>query len=140
MMNDSFLTEKDLAIYWLIGDNLLITTAPLANCIHNDTFYDLPLDHIGVWEFIRKKYKNLDAQYEYYPRGRMTFNEKTNAFILFGDQQIISNKLACSAICKKCHLKKQDNVIISADTHYQSSYHPKTPSQKIKIINFVFKK
>lgn len=81
-------------------------------------FSDSNNSHYDYWKFsqsIYPEFRSLD--YDYYPRGRVVYNNTTDTYYLYTDKCLLDNNIT-SDIISKFNLPKS-KVIISTDDHYQ---------------------
>ena len=114
-------TELRLGIFWLVGDKLLIDSAPLSECEKYGDHLNYPKGHNRVWEHWQQIGKApVESEYEEYARGRVMCDLKTNRFTLLADKCILKRKDLIAAIKDELHLPKQTlQTSLGTDAHYR---------------------
>ena len=97
---------------------ILYDSCPINNA---DTYGDFKIcntDHYSYWKKIQKTYPRLKiVDYDFYPRGRVVYNTKTDKYHLILDR-CIQDENAIDLIIDEFKLPKKD-VIIMNDEHYK---------------------
>ena len=111
-------SEPQVGIFWLVGNNLLLDTTPLSQAEDYGDFKIHSGNHISVWEKFRVA-KNVPAEMEYEeaPRGRVLFDVKNRRFGLLADRCILRRKEIVAKIKRQMHLPKDTSE--RTDSHYR---------------------
>jgi hypothetical protein len=107
-----------VGVFWLVGRILLIDKTPLAEAESYGNHLTNPRNHSGVWEQWQKMGKVPgELEYDYAPRGRVTFDTTTEEYTILADQCILKRKLLIAKIKTRLNLPKSTRV--SSDSHYR---------------------
>ncbi len=111
-------TAPRLGIFWLVDGKLLIDSVPLSGSEQYGNNLNYPCSHIEVWEKWQRTGKApAPSEYEEFPRGRATYNSKTNAFTLLADRCILKRKDLIGKIKEELRLPKR--TALGTDPHYR---------------------
>ena len=84
-----------------------------------DNFKDSDFGHYQVWDEISAQNKELYIyEYEDISRGRIVYDQKQEAFIVYSNNDIINSDEAKKLIMKTFDLKKEE-VLFQYDRHYK---------------------
>lgn len=112
--------EPHVGIFWLLDSKLLTDSTRLDQAEPYGDHLTHPRSHVDVWDGWQKVGKvPIDVAYEEPPRARVSFNRKTNQFLLLADQCILKRKSVIAEITKALGLPK--NVTLGSDSHYRCS-------------------
>lgn len=111
-------SEPRVGIFWLIEGKPLIDSTSLSEAEPYGDFLTYPLGHDKVWE--QRQGAGVvpaDTEYEEFPRGRVTYNSKTQQFTFFADRCIFKDKAVVGRIMSDMNLP--GNTRIETDSHYR---------------------
>lgn len=120
-----------VGIFWLIPvkiideeEVLLYAEQALFNASHVDMFYDATFEHYVIWDTVQMMFPVLkNAEYEKYPRGRITFVAKNypqdGIFKLMADMKILRQK-ECLQKIKQIFNTGDFKVEVLRDAHYRT--------------------
>ena len=76
-----------VGIFFFADGNLLLHTCPFSDALPYGDFLNYPLSHDDVW--IKRYQAQYKVDFDYWPRGRIIYNTKENAYTVFyaGDAQ-----------------------------------------------------
>ena len=78
-------------------------------------------NHVDFWPQVQKQVQELRfEEYENKPRGRLLFDLAAGQFVLISSQAIVKSKSAVKAICRRCNIPADMDVILRTDLHYES--------------------
>jgi len=107
-----------VGIFWLVGQRVVIDTAPLSEAGNYGNFKIYEGDHITLWaELERRGEVPRDTPYEEHPRGRVNYNTRTKQFTLFADPCILRKENVVNKLLLLMNLP--DDTPLSADAHYR---------------------
>jgi len=110
--------EPHVGIFWLIDERLVIDTTALSAAGKYGDFKIHEGDHVTHWAAMEKRGEvPRDTDYEELPRGRVTFNTRTQRFTLFADACILRKKDVVAKLMSAMHLP--DDTALSTDEHYR---------------------
>src|ERR1700686_1284544 len=88
-------TSPRVGIIYLVAEELLIDSTPLAQARHYGDFRIHERGHIDYWAELVKSGQVPNTEYEEFPRGRVAYHTKSGKFTLLAD---------------KCILRQEDSV------------------------------
>lgn len=88
----------NVGIIYLVGDKLWIDATPIARAGNFGDFSFHARYHSQYWEELVKQRAVPDTEYEQYPRGRVSYDRKSDKFELLADRCILSEKRLVAAI------------------------------------------
>lgn len=98
----------EVGIIYLVGDDLWIDATPIAragnfgDCSFHERY------HCQYWEQLVKQRVVPNTEYERFPRGRVTYNRKSDKFILLADRCILREQKLIKAILSRMRLQARD--------------------------------
>jgi hypothetical protein len=107
-----------VGIVYLVGDKLFIDSTPVAGAGHYGDSAIHERDHISYWAELVKTGSVPDSEYERFPRGRVSYNEKAGKYTLLADKCILRRKRVVSQILSRLHLPPKDTET-GTDSHYR---------------------
>ncbi len=113
--------EPRVGIFWLIGTRIILNTTALSAAGKYGDFTIHDGDHVTHWAEMEKRGEvPQGSAYEEYPRGRVTFNTRTQRFIMHADACILKQQTVVKKLLRLMHLP--DDTALSTDSHYRC-YH-----------------
>lgn len=110
--------EPRVGIFWVVEERLVLDSSllreaePYGDCLTHRT------SHIDFWsEQQRLGTVPRDIEYEEPPRGRVTYNTKSQKFSFFADRCILKDKAKMALVKKAMHLPV--NILVDTDPHYR---------------------
>lgn len=100
-----------VGIFFFADGNLLLHTCPLADALPYGDFLNYPLSHDDVW--IKHYQAQYKVDFDYWPRGRIIYNTKENAYTVFYDSCMAQQ---IPLLVQSCGDQK---VVLKRDEHYQ---------------------
>ena len=115
--NKSSTVAGKLVVFWYTGSTFVGPSAAL-NDPRVETygnFMQLPDDHFEIWD----QYNTVgpDAEYNFWPRGRILFKVTIHKFVVIGDKRIIENETVRQKLLD--HYNLPPTTIFETDEHYQ---------------------
>lgn len=107
-----------MGIVYFVGDKLFIDSTPVAqagtygDCLFHDR------DHSEYWAQLVKEGAVPRSEYERFPRGRVSYNEKTGNYTLLADACVLREKKLVKVILSRMHLHPEGTEI-GSDSHYR---------------------
>jgi hypothetical protein len=111
-------TAPKVGIIYLVGEELLIDSTPLAKANRYGDFRIDELAHIDYWAQLVKSGKVPNCEYEEFPRGRVAYHTKSGKFTLLADDCILSQKDVVGKILLQLHIPPK-NIEMGTDSHYR---------------------
>lgn len=111
--------EPEVGIFFIVGDELFRNSTPLSEAERSgDDTRIHPGNHRDFWEEMRRENSLLsNVPYDFYPRGRVLFNEKEGRFWVYLDQTTRKDRGMIVNILSEFHLP-QDKTKIRCDPQY----------------------
>jgi hypothetical protein len=106
-----------VGIVYLVGGKLWIDATPISRAGTFGDFFFHRRDHCHFWKQLVKQGAAPDAEYEEYPRGRVSYNRKSGQFSLLADRCILREQKLVNAILSQMHLPMRNT-----ETDTESSY------------------
>ena len=100
-----------VGLFFIANDTLLLHKQTLAEAEPYGDFINYTESHNDVWQ--RKYARKYKVDFDYFPRGRIVYNQKSEIFLLYYD------KCVASEAKKLCECYTKDRCIIVLDEHYQ---------------------
>ena len=91
---------------------------PLAQAGHYGDFAIHERDHYQYWAQLVRSGAVPDIEYEEYPRGRVSYDERTDKFTLLADHCILGRKSLVSKILSRMNLPVR-GAKVDTDSHYR---------------------
>jgi hypothetical protein len=110
--------KQCVGIFYLVGGKLWLDATPLPRAGSFGEFAIHERDHISYWAELVKTGSVPDSEYERFPRGRVSYNEKTGKFTLLADRCILGRKSLVSRILSGMNLPLKDTEP-GTDSHYR---------------------
>ena len=108
----------EVGIFWVVDGKPLAFGDPLAEAEPWGDFKNYKQDHIRLWKFLQRNgVVPRDSEYEDYPRGRVVYNTKTDAFMFFADRCILKDKPMVEHLLAELHLPSTTTT--ESDPHYK---------------------
>ena len=112
--------EPQVGIFWWVAGELIFDVTPLGQAERYGDHLTHSGSHIDVWERLQQTGKvPHEAEYEEYPRGRVTYEVETATFSLLADRCILGRKDLVLQIKERMHLPKK--TLTWTDSHYRCS-------------------
>jgi hypothetical protein len=111
-------TAPRVGIIYLVGEELLIDSTPIAKASRYGDFRIHERGHIDYWAKLVKSGKVPNCEYEEFPRGRVAYHTKSGKFTLLADQCILSQKDVVREILSALHIPPKD-IEMGTDSHYR---------------------
>jgi hypothetical protein len=109
----------NVGIIFLVGKTLLIDRTPVSDGEMYSDFRIHGRGHDIYWETLKESgLVPQDSEYDYYPRGRVAYNTKTEKYSLFLDRCILKNKSVMKKIMSELNLPMR-STRTDTDSHYQ---------------------
>jgi hypothetical protein len=111
---------KIVGIFFVACGKLLFRGCSFDEGEHNPRFINYPESHAGAWERAYRAIYGFDE--EYYPRGRLAYDKRTNFLMIYADPCIKDVALKLALAYKdgprriadntgyRCHLCREDTV------------------------------
>ena len=100
-----------VGIFFVVKGNLLLHNCSLDNAEKYGDFLNYPKSHMEIWdEYYYSKYK---VDFDYYPRGRIIYNEKEQKYYIYYDK-CLENDIKNLGI-----IPENKDVKLLKDYHYQ---------------------
>ena len=113
--------EPQIGLFWLVNGKLVIDGTPLSEAEEYRDHVTHPRSHLEVWTLFQRNHTvPNDLEYEESPRGRVTYNAKTQRFTLLADKCIFQDKNVVRKIISEMNLPSKDTDT-GTDTHYRCS-------------------
>jgi hypothetical protein len=111
-------TAPRVGIIYLLGEELLIDSTPLAKAGRYGDFRIHERGHIDYWAKLVKSGKVPNTEYEEFPRGRVAYYTKSGKFTLIGDNCILRQEDVVSEILLQLNIPPKDTEM-GTDSHYR---------------------
>ena len=111
-------TAPKVGIIYLVREELLIDSTPLAQAGHYGDFRIHERSHIDYWAELVKCGKVPNSEYEEFPRGRVAYHTKSGKFGLLADNCILSQEKVLGKIFSQLNIPLE-NTVIGTDSHYR---------------------
>ena len=98
----------NVGIIYVVGDKLWIDATPVIRARNFGDFLFHERYHCQYWEQLVKQRAVPDTEYERYPRGRVSYDKRSDKFRLLADQCILSEKGLVAAILLQMNLPARD--------------------------------
>ena len=122
---DSASRQPQVGILWLVNGTLLIERTPLDLAEQVGAFRTLAMGHNEIWR--SRQARNLllrEYPYDYFPRGRVTFDSEHGLFHLYLDACILGRREMVAKIMDEMQLATA-GTLLDADAHYRcAGCHP----------------
>jgi hypothetical protein len=113
--------EPQVGIFWLINKKLIIYGTCWSIAEQVDVFRSSPIGHDEFWRTVPFGDTKLkEYPYDYFPRGRVTYDTQKDVFHLYLDRCILRKKTVVAKIITQMRLPA-GKTHIETDTHYQCS-------------------
>ena len=104
--------EPQVGIFFVIGDELFTKCSPLSAAVPYGDFRIRPGDHSSFWkEILRVKPSLSGVSYDFYPRGRVLFNERDEKFWVYVDRSTREDFSMITRILDEFHLPENKTKI-----------------------------
>jgi hypothetical protein len=111
-------TEPRVGIFWLVDGKTLIDSTSLSEAEPDGNHLTHSRGHAEMWgQYQRVGGVPADMEYEESPRGRVTFDTKTQRFTFLADRCILRDKNVVRRIMSE--LKLPGNTETGTDSHYR---------------------
>jgi hypothetical protein len=107
-----------VGIIYLVAEELLIDSTPLAQAGRYGDFRIHERSHIDFWGELAKSGKVPNSEYEEFPRGRVAYHTKSGKFTLLADECILSQISVVSKILSQLNIPPKD-IDMGTDSHYR---------------------
>jgi hypothetical protein len=111
-------TAPRVGIIYLLGEELLINSTPLAQAGRYGDFRIHERGHIDYWAELVKSGHVPNTEYEEFPRGRVAYHTKSGKFALLADQCILSQEDIVSKILSQLNIPPKE-IEMGTDSHYR---------------------
>jgi hypothetical protein len=112
--------SPSVGIFWLFRGKLIINATPVTQAEDYGDNKTHARSHIDYWTLLQRQgVVPAETEYEEPPRGRVTFNTKTERFTLYADRCILCSEDAVKKLVRKMHLPA--NTTTNTDLHYRCS-------------------
>jgi hypothetical protein len=111
-------TSPKVGIIYLVGEELLIDSTPIAKARRYGDFRIHERGHIDYWAELVKSGKVPNTEYEEFPRGRVAYHTKSGKFTLLADECILSQKDVVREILSQLQIPPKD-IEMGTDSHYR---------------------
>jgi hypothetical protein len=82
-----------VGIFWVVKGRLLFDSTPVHDAEDYAHFKTHPASHIDHWSKLQNAgVVPKDIEYEKFPRGRVTFDQRSGQFSVFADKCILRNR------------------------------------------------
>jgi hypothetical protein len=112
------LTSPKVGIIYLVREELLVDSTPLARAGRYGDFRIHERGHIDYWAELVKSEKVPNCEYEEFPRGRVAYHTKSNKFGLLADSCILSQEKVLGKIFSQLNIPLE-NTVMGPDSHYR---------------------
>ena len=103
-----------VGLFFVVKGKLLLHECNFEEAEEYGDFLNYPLSHMEVWEKFYSKIYHVD--FDFYPRGRIIYNTKTQEYYLYYDR-CLQGKLE-----ELQHRLEGKKVKLSRDFHYQCHF------------------
>lgn len=100
-----------VGIFFLVNGKLLLHTCSFDEALSYGDFLNYPLSHDHVW--IKHYHAQYKVDFDYWPRGRIIYNTKTEVYTVFYDKCMEDS---ISSIVQSLINQK---ILLRQDEHYQ---------------------
>ena len=100
-----------IGLFFVVEKSLLLHTCAFAEAEKGGDFLNYPESHDDCWQ--REYYHIYDVDYDYFPRGRIIYNHKTNKYTIYHDKCAV----AAAESLHECYTNT--NCELVNDEHYQ---------------------
>src|ERR1700686_2825078 len=111
-------TSPKVGIIYLVGEELLIDSTPIAKARRYGDFRIHERGHIDYWAELVKSGRVPNTEYEEFPRGRVAYYTKSGKFALLADNCILTQEDIVSKILSELHIPPKDTEM-GTDSHYR---------------------
>jgi hypothetical protein len=111
-------TAPRVGIIYLVGEELLIESTPLARAGRYGDFRIHERGHIDYWAELVKSGKVPNTEYEEFPRGRVAYHRNSGKFALLADECILSQEGIVGKILLELNIPPKDTDM-GTDSHYR---------------------
>jgi hypothetical protein len=111
-------TAPRVGIIYLVGEELLIDSTPIAKASRYGDFRIHERGHIDYWAKLVKSGKVPNCEYEEFPRGRVAYHTKSGKFALLADNCILSQDNVVGKILSRLYIPPKD-IDMGTDSHYR---------------------
>lgn len=116
-----------VGIFWLLPDRLLTSVTELEDAQDYGALKISRCDHLPYWRTIQRMVGSLGCAipnvigypYEFWPRGRVSYDTRRGTFLLLADEKILRNVHALDEIFSTFCLPLQ-RTQIRGDEHYST--------------------
>ena len=110
--------EPRVGIFWLYGRRLIADSTPLSKAEPYGDGLTHPTSHIDFWSALQELGAvPADVEYDEPPRGRISYDKRRAAVLLYADRCIIGDPAALKAITTTFHLPQ--DIRPQPDAHYR---------------------
>jgi len=115
-------SKPQIGIWWIIDEMALACLESASTVEPVDGWRDISTSHFDYWHGVLQNQRPELQSDEYtdHPRGRVLFNEKANAFVVYGAQQFLKDVSQQRIVKNKFNLIGQ-KVKICHDRHYDQT-------------------
>jgi len=106
-----YVLDGYVGLFFIVNGTLLLHKRLLADAEPYGDFINYPASHYDVWQ--RRYARKYKIDFDYFPRGRIVYNQKDNIYLLYYDRCIVSEAE------KLCGYYLENKCIIILDEHYQ---------------------
>jgi hypothetical protein len=111
-------TAPKVGIIYLVREELMIDSTPLAKAGRYGDFRIHERGHIDYWAKIVKCGKVPNCEYEKFPRGRVAYYTRSGKFAILADECILSQKDVVGKILLELNIPPKDTDM-GTDSHYR---------------------
>ena len=104
-----------VGLFYFINDDIFPHTCNLLNAVQYGDFLTYPKSHDYIWRC--DYYNKYFVDFDYYPRGRVVYNQKIKLFTVYIDKDLNKLKLITKII--QSFKIDEDIYKIDYDEHYQ---------------------
>ena len=87
------LSEAEIGLFWNVDGVIKKVGEPIKNTACLKGVYSMTAyNHATYWEELRNREPHLPEDFEYYPRGRVTYDKRTNQWTIYMDPEDMENE------------------------------------------------
>lgn len=108
-----------IGIFWVVQGRLIAAAKPANEGEGYGELLTYEPGHLDTWDELQADGTvPRDTEYEEFPRGRVTFNKRTQTFLLLADKCILRDKQMLGQVMTAMNLPV-DRTIMDSDSHYR---------------------
>lgn len=116
--------QPGIGIFWVLPENEILSH--VVDISQAEPYGDFKTDgtnHFDMWRSLQRVGRGnpniVDHGYDYWPRGRVSYNTKSGEFYLYADKKIVDNPPALRAVMREFSLPANQTEV-DYDSHYRS--------------------